>query len=195
MSKPAEAWRLFVAVELPQTVRAKIGQHIARLRRELPDARASWIREQNLHLTLKFFGDIPVGKVEAVSGALRAAANDVPAFEIELGGCGAFPSRGKPNVLWIGIKDPSGDLHRLFEALEKECAQARFDRERRPFHPHLTIARLRDPRDAKLLAESHQTTGFETVSFKAADVCLIRSELSSQGSRYTVLARHDLIAH
>lgn len=192
MSKAPESWRLFIAIELPATVRHKIKQHIDRIRRDLPEARASWTREENLHLTLKFFGDTPVERVEAVSAALKLAANQISPFEVEISGCGAYPTRGKPKVLWIGMNDPSNGLHELHGSLENECARAGFPRDRRPFHPHLTIARLRQSHEARRLANLHGKFGFDSVSFGVADICVIMSELSSEGSRYTVIARQRL---
>ena len=194
MSKPLESWRIFVALELPESLRQKITRHMDRLREQLPEVRASWTRAQNLHLTLKFLGDTPVARVEAVAAALSGAANSCGPFEIAVGDCGAFPPRGKPNVLWIGIDDPSGKLHKLQAALETECADAGFQRDQRTFHPHLTIARLRHPSDARGLAEVHRRLGFESTAVRVTDACLIRSELSSAGSRYTILARHELAA-
>jgi len=187
-----EPWRLFIAIELPTNVRHKISQHIDQLRRELPDVRASWTRENNLHLTLKFFGDTQIGKVELLSQALQRAANRVPAFQIAINGCGAFPPRGKPNVLWIGIQDPSSALQQLYESLEDECVKAGFARDLRSFNPHLTIARIRHPQNSRRLAELHQRTDFDSLLVKVEDICLIRSELNSEGSRYTVIARHAL---
>src|SRR5215510_15207620 len=148
MSKPDESWRLFIAIELPEAIRHKVRQHIDRLRHELPEARASWTPEQNLHLTLKFFGDVRVPRIELISEALRRATTQVVPFEIEVGGCGAFPPRGKPNVLWIGIDDSSASLQRLHAALETECERAGFPCDQLSFHPHLTIARLRRQQDA-----------------------------------------------
>ena len=191
MSDYTKSWRLFIAIELPADVRQKITQHIDLLRNELPDVRASWIRENNLHLTLKFFGDVPVERVEAASAALKGAANKIQSFEIQIDGCGAFPPQGRPNVLWMGIDDPSGSLQRLHGALEDECAKAGFEQDQRPFHPHLTIARIRNPQNARQLAALHQETAFNTLPVKVSDVCLIRSELNPEGSRYTIVARHQ----
>ena len=186
-----ETYRTFIAIELPAGIRRKIKEHIDHLRIALPDVRASWTREDNLHLTLKFFGDTPLAKIDGLSHALQGAAKRVAPFEMTIKDCGAFPSRGKPNVLWIGIEDPSGRLRQLQGALEDRCAEAGFPRDERAFHPHLTIARLRHPHGARGLAELHKEIGFDPVSVKVTDVCLIRSELSSQGSRYTVIARHE----
>ena len=190
MKPPDESWRLFIALELPASVRRSVKDHIDRLRQEVPDVRASWTREENLHLTLKFVGDTPVTKVEALSAAAQRAANEVSAFEVSIGGCGAFPSHGQPRVLWIGINDASGELSNYFRALEDQCAIVGFPREERPFHPHLTIARLRQPHGSRRLVEIHKQAGFEPVPVNVRDVCLIKSELRNEGSRYTVISRH-----
>ncbi|MGZ8847378.1 MAG: RNA 2',3'-cyclic phosphodiesterase [Pyrinomonadaceae bacterium] len=186
-----ESWRLFIAIELPHHLRRKIKAHIDRLRSALPDVRASWTREDNIHLTLKFLGDVPVNQIESLAQALMRAATQTPDFDLVIRDCGSFPTRGKPKVLWIGIDDPSSNLPKLQAAVEDECAKAGFDRDQRSFHPHLTIARLRNPKGARSLAELHQEIGFEPVSVSVSEVCLIRSELSSAGSRYTVIARHE----
>jgi 2'-5' RNA ligase len=139
----ANTWRVFVAIELPVAVRRKLTEHIDRLRDSIPNARASWVRDENLHLTLKFLGDIPFTNVEKLSAAASIATTTASPFEVNVEGCGAFPPRGQPRVLWIGIDDPSGQLALLRTALEAECARAGFPRDERPFHPHLTIARIR----------------------------------------------------
>ncbi|MGH3849646.1 MAG: 2'-5' RNA ligase family protein, partial [Pseudonocardiaceae bacterium] len=81
MSKAPESWRLFIAIELSHHVRHRIKEHIDRLRSALPDVRASWTREDNLHLTLKFLGDVPVNQIESLSQALRRAATQTPDFD------------------------------------------------------------------------------------------------------------------
>lgn len=184
-------WRLFIAIELPSTLRRRLQDHIDRLTQAVPDARATWTREENLHLTLKFLGDTPVTKVESLSSAAHCSTNQVSPFELLVGGCGAFPLHGQPRVLWIGIQDPSGELNKYYRALEDECARAGFEHEERPFHPHLTIARLRQPQGARGLAELHKEMGFDRVPVNVRDVCLIRSELGAKGSRYTVIARNE----
>jgi len=192
MSTPSETWRVFVAIELPAEIRNRVTHHIANLRRQVPDARASWSREENLHLTLKFLGDIPVTRVEALSRATARAAQTICSFSLSTEGCGSFPPRGTPRVLWIGIEDPAELLHPLHRALEDACADEGFARERRAFHPHLTVARLRRPKGARPLADLHRQAGFERMGFAVGRLCVIRSELSYAGSRYTVIARHAL---
>lgn len=191
MKVEVERWRVFIAIELPASVRQRIKDHIDGLRHALPDARASWSREENLHLTLKFLGDTPVSQVETLSQATKRAARKALPFEIVVKGCGAFPPRGQPRVLWIGIEDPSGHLGKLQEGLADECAQAGFARETRPFHPHLTIARLRRPQGSRQLAALHEEMGFETETVGASGLAVVRSELRSEGSRHTVISRHE----
>src|SRR6266851_10302860 len=159
MPGPEEMWRVFVAIELPHNVRAHIAEHIDRLRATMPEVRVSWSREDNLHLTLKFLGDIPLTNVEKLSAATSIATSKVEPFEIVVEGCGAFPPRGQPRVLWIGIDEPSGKLADLYRVLEDECAAAGFRREARPFHPHLTIARIRKPQNSRHLAAVHKDMG------------------------------------
>ncbi|MDX6443112.1 MAG: 2,3-cyclic 3-phosphodiesterase [Blastocatellia bacterium] len=192
MKPPDESWRLFVAIELPATLRSRLRDHIDRLRKAVPDARANWAREENLHLTLKFFGNTLVSSVEALSRAIERASKDVSPFELLVGRCGVFPSRGQPRVLWIGIEEQTDSLGKLFQSLEDECARSGFTREERPFRPHLTVARLRQTHDARRLGDVHKQLGFDPVSLNVRDVCLFKSELRKEGSRYTVIARHAL---
>ena len=157
----------------------------------MPDAgRASWVREENLHLTLKFLGDIPLTNVEAVAQATEGATKTIEPFEITVTGSGAFPPKGQPRVLWVGLEDASGQLALLHTALEDECAQAGFPREERPFHPHLTIARIRKPHDSRHLAAVHKEIGFEPETVCASELAVVRSELRSEGSRHTTISRH-----
>ena len=193
MSTTDESWRLFIAIELPSNVRRRLKNHVDHLREAVPDARASWAREENLHLTLKFLGDTRPTRVERLSQATQRGAKAVAPFEMIIGTSGAFPPNGQPRVLWIGIEDPAGQLALLHEVLEDQCAQAGFAREKRPYHPHLTIARLRQTQGARRLSQIHKEMGFDRESLAVTHLALIRSELLREGSRHTVVARHPLL--
>ena len=184
-------FRTFIAIELTPEVRVGVAQHISFLRRELPDVRASFSREDNLHLTLKFLGNVPVADIPKVSDAVERATKSVSPFEIEFSGCGSFPTHGRPSVLWIGAQASS--LQILHAAIENELAEVGFARESRPFHPHLTVARLRHPQGARQLGELHKSQGFETIAFAVAEVVVFRSELLKQGSKHTAISRHNLL--
>lgn len=187
-------WRVFCAIELPPEVRARVAEHIARLRDAGPHVRASWDRAEKLHVTLKFLGEIEQTRVEALTRAAARAAESVQGFELGIEGAGAFPPRGLPRVLWLGVRDPSGGLADLQGRLEDECAGEGFAREERPFHPHLTIARLRSPEGARRLAALHKQMGFEAQNFDVTKLIVMRSELGPTGSRYTELSHHDLLS-
>jgi 2'-5' RNA ligase len=184
--------RVFCAVELTSEVRARAASHAARLRDHVPEARASFPRAENLHLTLKFLGEIAQGRIEALSNAASRAVQGVSPFNLTIEGAGAFPPRGIPRVLWLGIKDSSGELSRLQSRLEDECSTEGFTREERPFHPHLTLARIRTQHGARELARLHQETGFAAIEFPVTDLVVMRSELGAGGSRYTEISRHSL---
>jgi RNA 2',3'-cyclic 3'-phosphodiesterase len=186
--------RLFCAIELPQEIRARAAGYIARLRQAEPDARASWDRQEKLHLTLKFFGDTREERVHFLAGALERAASLVNPLEVAIRGTGAFPPSGQPRVLWLGVTEQSGGLDKLHRRLEDECAGVGFARERKRFHPHLTIARMRSPEGARKLAALHKSMEFEAAAFTVTEIVLIKSELLPGGSRYTTLSRHELKA-
>src|ERR1043166_8238648 len=130
------SYRTFIAIEIPADLRAAVIDHIKHLRDKVPDVRASWSREDNLHLTLKFLGEVPVARIGDVSAAASAAARASGPFDLILAGPGVFPTRGKPSVLWIGIADPHSGLHQAQQRLEEECAARAFTRDARAYHPH-----------------------------------------------------------
>jgi 2'-5' RNA ligase len=185
-------WRVFCAIALPRELRARVDQRISRLRELVPDAQASWSREQNIHLTLKFLGEIPIARIEEVSSATARATESLSPFEICIEQSGAFPERGTPRVLWLGVRDDSGWLAEMQARLERECAKEGFAKEGRPFNPHLTLARLRKPHGARMLANAHEEMIFEPVKVVVSEVLVISSELSGEGSKYTVISTHPL---
>jgi 2'-5' RNA ligase len=187
-----ELWRVFCAVEIPATARRVLLEHIARLKAAAPEAQASWSRDTNLHLTLKFLGEISQASVENLSDAASRAVAGLSPFSIRLEDTGVFPNHGAPRVLWIGIKDPEGKLAELHAQLEHEASEAGFPKEARRFQPHLTLARLRKPLHARTLAAAHERLEFEPQEIAVSELLVIRSELSSAGSKYTVVSQHPL---
>lgn len=188
-----QTFRTFIAIEVPVHIRRAIKSHIDELHAEFPDVRASWSREDNLHLTLKFLGEVAVERITALSEAVAGVALTIGPFELSVGGCGTFPPHGKPKVLWIGCADEtSAPLISLQKAIENACAATGFACEARPYHPHLTIARLREAKGARALAENHTKLCFASQTFPVSEVVLFRSKLSSKGSEHTALSRHSL---
>ena len=188
----AENWRVFCAIELPRQTRLRLLSHIEKLRALVPEARASWSREANIHLTLKFLGETPEPLVGKFDAALSRAVKGIAPFPILISGCGVFPRPKDPRVLWIGITDTEAQLARLHSQLESQSELEGFARDGRPFHPHLTLVRLRAQQGAREIARAHENLPFAPEEIIVNEVSLIRSELSSNGSRYTTLSRHVL---
>lgn len=189
---PANEWRVFCAVELPQEVRVRLEDHVSRLRKQVGDVAASWSRVENIHLTLKFFGNVELNLIQRISDAAERVAKQFSKFQIGVGETGVFPRPSRPQVLWIGISDPSGQLTALQQKFEHECAAEGFAKEDRAYRPHLTIARLRKPEGARQLADAHLAMRFEPIEIGLKDLVVFRSELSPKGSKYTVISAADL---
>ena len=192
MSTKNETWRVFCAIEIPSLTRQRVLRHITKLRESVPEVRASWSRENSIHLTLKFFGEIPEALVNNFGTAISRAVSGVVPFPILIADSGVFPQRRDPRVLWIGVTDLKGQLTNLHERLETEFEKEGFPRDTRPFHPHLTLARLRNQRGARDIARVHEELSFPPEEITVTELLLIRSELSSKGSKYTTISKHPL---
>jgi 2'-5' RNA ligase len=192
--EPKQQVRIFCAVELPEDVRARIDAHVARLREATPGTlKISWERAEKLHLTLKFLGEIDAERVEALTRAAGRAAGAAGKFEVSLQETGAFPARGNPRVLWLGLRDDTNRLAQLQAQLEAECERENFPREARPFRPHITIARIRVANAAaRHVARLHGETEFAPATFNLGEFVVMQSRLGAGGSRYTPLSRHEL---
>ena len=182
-----ESLRTFFAVELPSAVRAQAGAAIERLRPELPDP-VRWVPEANLHLTLKFLGEIDPDRIPKLVHAAAAKLVRERPFEAERGGRGAFPSARAARLVWLGVARGAGPLARLARKLDAAAGRLGLERERRPYRAHLTIGRLRTPERIPL----ERVTAPEGAAFPVDEVVLFESRISSTGSRYRPLARLPL---
>ena len=189
----SELWRVFTAIELPLPTRRRLLDHITTLRELVPEARASWSRESNIHLTLKFVGEIPVELVPRFDSAISRAVKGFLPFPITISGSGVFPQKRDPRVLWIGIRDTEEQLAKLHSRLEDEAEREGLTRDEHHFHPHLTLARLRNQQGARKLSHAHEDLNFAAEEITVRELLLIRSELSSNGSKYTTISKHALM--
>jgi 2'-5' RNA ligase len=179
-----ELTRSFVAVLLPEPVRARLGEAVATLSARAP--RLGWVRPENLHLTLRFLGGLDAAGVAAAGDAVRRAAAGRAPFRLGLGGLGGFPSARAPRVVWAGVTAGAAALAGLQGALEAELTARGFPPEMRAFHAHVTLGRARDPRQARgLEALLGSAAGFGELTVAA--VHLMRSDLGRGGARYDVL--------
>lgn len=134
--------RVFVGIALPPPLRRALLEAVSPLRASEPPV--SWTPEANLHMTLKFLGEIPPERIGDVGRSLAAASRGIAPFTFAVVEGGAFPSSGPPRVLWAGIREEALDLvGNLQENIEIALSEAGFPRERKAFHPHITIGRVR----------------------------------------------------
>jgi len=185
--------RSFVAVPLPEDIRTRILGTAQELARELPDIK--WFRKlENLHITVKFLGQVDEAKLAALGNDLAHALAPVPPFRLEVRGMGAFPSPRKANVVWAGIADGAGGLKTIADAVEGVGERFGFAREQRPFTGHVTVGRSKgrgvDTRNA-LDAFMARDFGGTTVE----EVHVYESRLGGEGSTYVLRSRAALASN
>ena len=176
---------------LDDAIRGELGAAIESLR---PAARdVAWVAPGNLHLTLKFLGEVAEARIDAIVGALRGAASSLSAFDAELGGLGAFPSPARPRVVWAGVTVGAGAMGDLAGRVDDALAQLGFAREARPFSAHVTLGRVRyQSRNPALTEALRAAAGRAFGQVRVARASLMRSELAPRGARYTELAAVSL---
>jgi len=181
--------RAFVAIEVSDEIRAEL----ERARQQLArcPANVKWVTPTNVHLTLKFLGDVDPEAVEQVKAAMAEASGD-GAVALAVTGLGSFPPRGRPRVLWAGVSAGADAVSRLQAKLEAALRPLGFKQEHR-FVPHLTIGRVKSPKGAHELIpmlERHADTKFGSCA--AAEMVLYESKLTPQGAVYRAVARQEL---
>jgi 2'-5' RNA ligase len=181
--------RVFLAVALDSSVRGKL----AALERDLRPLtrRARWVRPEGLHLTLRFFGEVSAEAVEALATSLAEAFLGLPAFALHIRGCGIFPDRRRPRVLWVGVPEPPPALFELQSRAEAVARAQGFAPEKRRFEPHLTVARFREPEKViESILSSVEDRDFGRTEIEEA--VLFESRLSPAGSSYERLRAYPL---
>lgn len=184
------AVRAFVAVGIGAEARARLAAWMGALRPRLPGLK--WVEPENLHLTLRFLGETPLSLLPDLERALREAAAAVPPFTLAVRGTGAFPGLARPRVLWAAVEAGAG-LAALQRRVEEAVGRLGWPAEDRPFHPHVTLARVREERPradaaAALGAAAAREWGRTTVD----EVLLLRSTLTPRGPIYARLASFPL---
>ena len=182
--------RLFVAVELAKKLKDQLGAVQAALSEFSRDVR--WPKPEQMHLTLKFLGEVPDERAADISEAAGVAAADSRPFEIRLGGCGCFPPRGRVRIVHVAVDEPSGALQECRDGCEKVFAGIGFAPERRPFSPHLTIGRVREDRTDGRLRQAVEGITPEVVVQSVDAIHVVQSVLTPTGAQYTNLSRHAL---
>lgn len=182
--------RLFVALEIPAAVRDNLAAFLKDMRElcdQLGEKRVKWVRPENLHVTLKFIGEVADAKLDEIRAALAIVRGDT-SIDIQIGGMGFFPDEDRPTVLWTGL-DAATNLASLAGAMDCALATQGIAREKRAFVAHLTLARFAPPGlPEKLRAAIQKNAERQFGSFEAHEFHLIESKLQPAGAEYTALA-------
>jgi RNA 2',3'-cyclic 3'-phosphodiesterase len=173
--------RLFAAVPVTEPAREQISRLLSKLRDASWPVR--WVHDEGLHMTLKFFGEVGAERLEVIAEALRFAAAGAGVLALELGELGAFPSRNRPRILWLGVEAPPA-LELLQDRIERGCEAIGFPPEGAPFQPHITLGRLREGQRLPPGGLEDHANGFDRVSFSAKELVLYESVLTTSGPRY-----------
>jgi RNA 2',3'-cyclic 3'-phosphodiesterase len=173
--------RLFAAVPIPDPAREQIHTLLGRLREGGWPVR--WVHHEGVHMTLKFFGEVAPERLDVIQEALRFAAAGAGALSLRLGQLGAFPSRSRPRILWLGIDAPPS-LELLQDRIERGCEAIGFPPEGAPFQPHVTLGRVREGQRLPPRGLEDHAGDFEPVPFVAQELVLYESLLTTGGPRY-----------
>jgi len=179
--------RSFVALELSDEVRERLSALLQRLQRT--SAAVKWVEPENLHLTLKFLGEVPEERIELIAESLRAVAQATEPFSFTVKGVGGFPDLRRPRVLWVGV-EATQPLMRLQQLIERAMEQLGFPPEERAYHPHITLGRVKAMAGMEKVREilgEYKDAEFGEVF--VAHLTLFRSDLSREGPTYTPLAK------
>ena len=186
--------RAFIAIDLPQATKYAL----AGLQDQLREAEADvkWVAPQNIHLTLKFLGEINAGQVSKISAIIEDVASDNPDFTLRINSLGAFPRIDYLRVIWVGLDKGDAQIKKIARELEEKIEKIGIPKEDRPFSSHITIARTRSNKnrqklilDLKKLSEGFKLDDSE---FKAGKITLFKSDLSPKGPTYEVLKSANL---
>jgi len=185
-----EQIRCFIAVELPEEIRAALSRLQAKLKSgEFP---VKWVDPYSIHLTLKFLGNVNPDMTGPITEAIKGGTEGIPPLKLEIKGLGVFPNPRRVQVVWVGM---SGDVEKLLQlqkGLESRLAKLGFAPEARAFTPHLTLGRVRErasPEERQKLGELIGSTKFETEhTFNVNSLSLMRSQLTREGAIYSQIS-------
>lgn len=184
--------RVFVSLPLPPDLADRVAQLVKRLQPAQPQG-LKWAAPETWHFTLAFLGYLEEDRIRIVKQACAAAAGRHPAFALNLGALGIFPSRGPGRVLWLGLSRGQTEMSELQKNLAAELRAQEFTLEERPFVPHLTLARAKPGAEVRRQLAQADTSGLAAFRQRAGSLEVMRSDLSPAGPRYTVLAGFSLV--
>lgn len=187
--------RTFIALDFSPEIIRKINEIIDYFKTQTPERALKWVAPENLHLTIKFLGEVPEKKIEQIKSLINETLDDVKSFEIGVEKLGMYPNSQKPRVVWLGVRG-AGPLKEIHKVLDSQLQKAEIQPDNRGFSPHLTIARVRRNADIQSVKEIGETLSkFKVDSLGTCTVnhiILYKSELTPQGPIYTPLLSSPL---
>lgn len=195
MSEPSRSIRAFIALKTPSDWEEPLREFQTSLRQHLPSRAFRWVEPRQMHVTLRFFGNLRSEQVPSVSERLIAICAESDPFEFRLEGLGCFPSERRPRVIWAGLRGGEASLENLVARINDATGGFGERPDERPFVPHLTLARAKEPSRAevRILAELLSRPVPREV-WTVDEVLFLESTLSASGAHYEVLSSHPLRA-
>lgn len=182
--------RLFIAIDVQPDIKAGLLRLAGRVLTDGAEVR--WSRADQIHLTLKFVGEVADELLAPISEVVRRTAQQAPAFDLQIGGAGCFPPAGPVRIVWVGGHDPSGTLLKAVQGLEDGLEPLGVARETRTFSEHFTIGRVKFDRSRGKLREAVQAAAWEGGRQRVTELVLYQSMLSKGSAQYTPVLRAAL---
>lgn len=188
--------RGFVAIELEDPLHKELAKVQSLLKEKIAADEVRWVNPQNIHLTIKFLGQVPKGKLPEIASGLEKGKQGITPFSLAFGGLGCFPNATNPRVVWVGCHTFDDNLNRLHSKIEAEMESLGFPRENRSFNPHLTLGRVRENIHSPARREMGQIISATAVGelgrIEVKRITLMQSILKPSGAEYTPLQYFSL---
>lgn len=181
-----EQIRCFVAIEIPETIQTLLTSAQEELRKFVRGV--SWVKRENIHLTLRFLGDVTPNQISVIKYSIEQVTDTRSPFSMELGGIGAFPNLSRPRIIWAGVKIGADEVVAIAREIDLRLSRRGYERDGKPFRPHLTLARLKSRTNLKPLIDVFQQ--YDTISgarMMVKQVRIVQSQLRRGGAVYTPL--------
>ena len=177
--------RTFIAIELPVEVK----QVVRQIQNQLGDSieGIKWVKHENIHLTIKFLGNVEENRINDIEAAMNNAVNDSSVMSLKTAQLGIFPNERRPRILWLGIEGDVREFIRMSENCESELAKLGYERNTRENKPHITVGRIRSSKKQEGLVNILKDIPIDSIEFRAGALQLMRSELNPNGAVYTNL--------
>ena len=183
-----ETIRSFIAIELNEAIRSALANTQCRLKKL--DCYIKWVNPENMHITLKFLGNIEIKTLNAIKEIIKKTTSNTCTIPFELTQIGIFPNTESPRIIWSGINEPAGMLKVQSDSLNEKLAELGIPKEKKEFNPHITIGRVKSNKNIrkfiKILKEPLITPGIKQ---SASHITLFKSTLTPMGARYEVLTK------